>query len=202
MPSWRAYMSMNGVMIPGVSAGSNQVGASDTWTPQVICPSGAAATGAAPAVTVRSTLKPIRAERTRAIIRVPRFRESGFCRSTVAEPSVQSRDRGEMFEKYASKWKPDQVVWAEAWRSPPSRAGVRQDVRARRWRPGGADRDARRPAERDRRRHALESAWRHRSARRRHSGPPDLHHGRGRRPRARDRPSDRRPGTGDPGGDR
>src|SRR5207237_370451 len=33
---------MNGVMIPGVSAGSNQVGASVTWMPQVSCPAGAA----------------------------------------------------------------------------------------------------------------------------------------------------------------
>jgi len=34
---------MKGVMIPCVSAGSNQVGASETWMPQVSCPSGAAA---------------------------------------------------------------------------------------------------------------------------------------------------------------
>src|SRR5919202_898557 len=34
---------MKGVMIPGVSAGSNQVGARDTCTPQVSCPSGRAA---------------------------------------------------------------------------------------------------------------------------------------------------------------
>src|SRR5437667_2158140 len=44
MASCSAYMIMNGVMIPGVSAGSNQVGASEMWTPQVICPSGAAVT--------------------------------------------------------------------------------------------------------------------------------------------------------------
>ena len=37
---------MNGVPIPGVSAGSNQVGASEMCTAQVICPSGAAAPGA------------------------------------------------------------------------------------------------------------------------------------------------------------
>src|SRR5262245_30848300 len=35
---------MNGVMTPGVSAGSNHVGASDTWTANVIWPSGAADT--------------------------------------------------------------------------------------------------------------------------------------------------------------
>src|SRR5215472_10841530 len=34
---------MNGVMIPEVSAGSNQVGASEIWAPQVSCPSGTAA---------------------------------------------------------------------------------------------------------------------------------------------------------------
>src|SRR5437763_15728789 len=33
---------LNGVMMPGVSAGSNQVGASEMWTPQVSWPSGAA----------------------------------------------------------------------------------------------------------------------------------------------------------------
>jgi hypothetical protein len=47
MPSWSAYITMNGVMMPGVSAGSSHVGASVTCTPQVICPSGAAAAGAA-----------------------------------------------------------------------------------------------------------------------------------------------------------
>jgi len=31
-----AYMSMNGVTMPRVSAGSNHVGASEMWTPQVI----------------------------------------------------------------------------------------------------------------------------------------------------------------------
>ena len=35
--------SCTGVMMPEVSAGSNQVGASETWTPQVNCPCGAAA---------------------------------------------------------------------------------------------------------------------------------------------------------------
>src|SRR5262245_41639171 len=39
---------MNGVMTPAVSAGSNHVGASEMWTANVICPSGAAAAGPAP----------------------------------------------------------------------------------------------------------------------------------------------------------
>src|SRR5262249_62127163 len=43
--SWIAYMTMNGVMIPWVSAGSNHVGASEMWTPHVIWPSGVAAAG-------------------------------------------------------------------------------------------------------------------------------------------------------------
>src|SRR3989442_3216316 len=43
--SCRAYRIMNGVPIPGVSAGSNQVGASEMCTAHVICPSGPAAAG-------------------------------------------------------------------------------------------------------------------------------------------------------------
>src|SRR5437899_4520716 len=41
--SWSAYRIMNGVTIPGVSAGSNQVGASEMWIAQVSCPSAATA---------------------------------------------------------------------------------------------------------------------------------------------------------------
>src|SRR5262245_12645306 len=40
---------MNGVMTPGVSAGSNHVGASDTWMAKVIWPSGGADAAARPA---------------------------------------------------------------------------------------------------------------------------------------------------------
>jgi hypothetical protein len=43
---------MNGVTIPGVSAGSNHVGASEMWTPQVTWPSGAAAAGTAAVVEI------------------------------------------------------------------------------------------------------------------------------------------------------
>src|SRR5215475_14050009 len=39
--SCMAYMNIKGVIIPGVSAGSNQVGAIWIWTAQVICPLGA-----------------------------------------------------------------------------------------------------------------------------------------------------------------
>src|SRR5215217_3175189 len=38
--SWRAYKNMNGVIMPGVSAGSNQVGDKVTCTPMVNCPRG------------------------------------------------------------------------------------------------------------------------------------------------------------------
>src|SRR5205085_8881356 len=41
--SCMAYITMNGVITPGVSAGSNQVGASEICTPQIICVSGPAA---------------------------------------------------------------------------------------------------------------------------------------------------------------
>src|SRR5215211_5051801 len=40
--SCMAYISRKGVMMPGVSAGSNQVGASETCTPMRSSPSGAA----------------------------------------------------------------------------------------------------------------------------------------------------------------
>src|SRR5215813_9903109 len=43
--SWSAYSTMNGVMIPSVSAGSSQRDASVMWMPHVIVPSGAAAAG-------------------------------------------------------------------------------------------------------------------------------------------------------------
>src|SRR5262245_48305767 len=42
-------------MIPDVSAGSNHVGASETCTAQVICPSGAASAETAPLRTARAT---------------------------------------------------------------------------------------------------------------------------------------------------
>src|SRR5438132_380765 len=49
--SCSAYKTIHGVMIPGVSAGSNQVGASVVCTPQVNCPCGpdAAANSSVPA---------------------------------------------------------------------------------------------------------------------------------------------------------
>src|SRR5262245_66513338 len=46
---------MNGVTIPGVSAGSNHVGASEMWTPQVTCQSGAAPAGTTAIVEISRT---------------------------------------------------------------------------------------------------------------------------------------------------
>src|SRR4029450_4064742 len=43
--SCMAYMNRKGVMIPTVSAGSNHVGAMETWTAVVSWPSGAATAG-------------------------------------------------------------------------------------------------------------------------------------------------------------
>jgi hypothetical protein len=43
MASCRAYIIMKGTTVPGVSAGSNHVGAKETCTPQVSCPPGWAA---------------------------------------------------------------------------------------------------------------------------------------------------------------
>jgi hypothetical protein len=66
-----AYITMKGVMMPGVSAGSNQVGASDICTPQVGWPCGAAAPAsrgklaaatpsAAPAIASRRLMRAVR----------------------------------------------------------------------------------------------------------------------------------------------
>src|SRR5262249_23150278 len=43
MASCRAYITMKGMTVPAVSAGSNHVGAKETCTPQVSCPPGRAA---------------------------------------------------------------------------------------------------------------------------------------------------------------
>src|SRR6516162_4661219 len=59
---------MNGVMIPCVSAGSNQVGASETWMPQVSCPSRAAArTGPGTAATSPRAARPRRSRRVKSL---------------------------------------------------------------------------------------------------------------------------------------
>src|SRR5215831_11750690 len=63
-----AYISMKGVMIPNVSAGSNQMGARVTCEPMVIWPSGAALAGFVPAANAPSAARPNISRRvTRAI---------------------------------------------------------------------------------------------------------------------------------------
>src|SRR5689334_3427544 len=49
--SCSAYSIMNGVITDGVSAGSNHVGASETWTANVTSPSAAIAAGVASGAT-------------------------------------------------------------------------------------------------------------------------------------------------------
>src|SRR3954469_12612817 len=102
MPSCSAYSTMKGVRMPGVSAGSNQVGASDTWIAQVSWPCGspakasrgaktAAAPTAAPARISRRVIpKPSRiatgvpvAQRVKAI--------ALLLAAPLAEPCTQGR---------------------------------------------------------------------------------------------------------------
>src|SRR4051794_26437542 len=102
MPSCSAYSTMKGVRMPGVSAGSNQVGASDTWIAQVSWPCGtpakasrgaetAAAPAAAPARISRRVIpKPSRiatgvpvAQRVKAI--------ALLLAAPLAEPCTQGR---------------------------------------------------------------------------------------------------------------
>src|SRR5262245_1265391 len=52
-----AYISIKGVMMPAVSAGSNQVGARETCEPTVIRPSGAALAGFVPAAKAPSAAR-------------------------------------------------------------------------------------------------------------------------------------------------
>ena len=54
---------MNGVMMPGVSAGSNQVGASEMWTPQVTVPCAPAAKAAVPGASIPSAARAARRSR-------------------------------------------------------------------------------------------------------------------------------------------
>src|SRR5439155_3480225 len=53
--SWSPYSTMNGVTIPGVSAGSNHVGESEMWTGQLTWASGAAAAGTAATAEISRT---------------------------------------------------------------------------------------------------------------------------------------------------
>src|SRR5262249_58499620 len=73
---------MNGVAIPVVSAGSNEMGAREMWMAHVICPSGAAPAGAA----TRSTTSAARRERARSLPIL-------LWRSLPLEPHVLQRSR-------------------------------------------------------------------------------------------------------------
>src|SRR5262249_24574550 len=55
--SCSAYITMKGVMMPNVSAGSNQIGARETCEPMVIWPSGAALAGFVPAAKAPSAAR-------------------------------------------------------------------------------------------------------------------------------------------------
>src|SRR5262245_5483816 len=70
MASCSAYITMKGVMIPGVSAGSNHVGANEMCTPQVSCPSGPAARGEPGAPTIRARTVRVRARACRRVVSV------------------------------------------------------------------------------------------------------------------------------------
>src|SRR5262245_58085485 len=75
---------MNGVMTPGVSAGSNHVGASETCTAKVICPSGAADAGRA-----SETLRATRTAHTSALwtrVIISSIREALHWRDRGARP--------------------------------------------------------------------------------------------------------------------
>src|SRR5436190_23257613 len=86
---------MNGVAMPGVSAGSNQVGASEMWIPQVIWPSGAAATGPGPMAESRRTNDV--AKRLRTVLTVaasfPNARGRARRRGNPRQHSVLARGR-------------------------------------------------------------------------------------------------------------
>src|SRR6266849_5629634 len=80
---------MNGVPIPEVSAGSNQVGAREMWTPQVIWPSGAAAAGPAPMA--ETTRRNDVAKRRRMVLMVEA--SSPYGASPYPSPRVWGEDQ-------------------------------------------------------------------------------------------------------------
>src|SRR6476469_3859409 len=81
MASCSAYITMNGVMIPGVSAGSNHVGANEICTPQVSCPSGLAARAEPEAAAIRARTARARACRRVASVRLTLY--LGFSRQEI-----------------------------------------------------------------------------------------------------------------------
>src|SRR5262249_54848313 len=76
-----AYITMKGVMIPGVSAGSNHVGANEMCTPQVSCPSGLAARAEPGAPNIRA--RTARARTCRRMVSVRLTLYQGFPRQKI-----------------------------------------------------------------------------------------------------------------------
>src|SRR6516162_2134306 len=83
MASCSAYITMKGVMIPGVSAGSNHVGANEMCTPQVSCPSGLAARAEPGAPTIRA--RTTRARACRRVVSVRLAPYLGFPRKKIGD---------------------------------------------------------------------------------------------------------------------
>src|SRR5262245_33816342 len=79
---------MKGVMTPGVSAGSNHVGANEMCTPQVSCPSGPVALAGPWAPTIEATMRSVKLPRTAA--RVLK-RRSVLLRRTTLEIAEANR---------------------------------------------------------------------------------------------------------------
>ena len=74
---------MKGVMMPGVSAGSNHVGASEMCTPQVICPAGCVARAGSTEVLAASMRTPSAVWHHRFAFRKLRMGCSPYCHLRV-----------------------------------------------------------------------------------------------------------------------
>ena len=86
--SWSAYSTMNGVMIPSVSAGSSQREASVMWMPHVIEPSGAAAAGATLATGARLMTKRKSARRHLMALTITGLVKFSFLAIISSSPNV------------------------------------------------------------------------------------------------------------------
>src|SRR5262245_26268137 len=89
---------MAGGMIPGAAAGSNHVGASGTWTPQVIGPSDAAA--GTPAIPTSNRVSATRSRGREDLMRFllgarGRGRDDGFLAATRRPTIIMERRHGE-----------------------------------------------------------------------------------------------------------
>ena len=101
--SCSAYITMKGVMMPGVSAGSNQVGASDTWIAQVSWPLRSGGQGQSRRRGGRNARLRYRRERSRRVMHPGRCVQTGTPSPTddeaialllaapLVEPCIQCR---------------------------------------------------------------------------------------------------------------